>query len=105
MATKILKKIHKEKVLVWLLSLSIAASFILYMFLVNGAVLNVVAREEVENNLATLNAQVSELEFEYISLKNSITIQYAYDRGFEDVDQVAFAERSESSSLSLNTRE
>lgn len=99
------RSIHKEKLLVWLLSVVIISSFILYMFLVNGAVLNVVAREEVESSVAALNAKVSELEFEYISLKNSITIQYAYDRGFKDVSHVTFAERSSGSSLSLNTTE
>lgn len=99
---KVIRQIHKEKALVWLLALSVVSSFILYMFLVNGAVLNVVAREEVENDLATINSRVSELEFEYIALKNSITIQYAYDRGFKDVSEIAFVERTPSSNLSLN---
>lgn len=103
--TKLFTQLHKEKILVWLLSISIVVSFVLYMFLVNGAVLNVVAREEIGNNVATLNAHVSELEFEYIALKNSISIQYAYDRGFEDVEEVTFAKRLDVPSLSLNTVE
>lgn len=99
-----MRRLHKEKIAVWALGLMIASSFVLYMFFVNQAVLNVVAREEIENDLASLNAKVSELEFEYISLKNSITIKYAYDRGFKDVTDIAFAERSSGSSFSLNTR-
>ena len=98
-----MSKIYKEKVAVWLLGLTIVSSFILYMFFVNGAVLNVVAREEVENDLASLNAEVSELEFQYISLRNSITIDYAYDRGLQEAQNVAFAERGQGSSLTLNT--
>lgn len=96
-------KIHKEKVLVWTLAPTIVLSFILYMFFVNGAVLNVVAREEVENELASLNAKVSELEFEYISLRNSITIDYAYNRGFKEVEESVFAERPGNTSLTLNS--
>lgn len=103
--TKTLTKLHKEKVLVWLLSTSIVSMAILYMFLVNGAVFNVVAREDLENQLATVNARVSELEFEYIGLRNSITIQYAYDRGFQDVTNATFAERTPGSNLSLNVAE
>jgi len=97
-------RLYKEKILVWLLAITIVSSFILYVFFVNGAVLNVVAREELESNFADLNSKVSELEFQYISLKNSITIDYAYERGFYQVDQVAFAERMPSASLSVNTR-
>ena len=103
--TKTLTKLHKEKILVWLLSASIISMAILYMFLVNGAVFNVVAREDLENQLATINAKVSELEFEYIGLRNSITIQYAYDRGFRDVTNATFAERTPRSNLSLNVTE
>ena len=103
--TKTFKKLHKEKILVWLLSAGIVSMAILYMFLVNGAVFNVVAREDMENQLATINARVSELEFEYIGLRNSITIQYAYDRGFRDVTNAIFAERTPRSNLSINTAE
>jgi len=103
--TKTLTKLHKEKILVWLLATSIVSMAILYMFLVNGAVFNVVAREDIENQLATINARVSELEFEYIGLRNSITIQYAYDRGFRDVTNTTFAERTPRSNLSLNVAE
>lgn len=99
-----MRRLYKEKIAVWLLGILIVSSFVLYMFFVNQAVLNVVAREEIENDLAGLNAKVSELEFEYISLKNSITIKYALDRGFEEARDVAFVERDSGSSFSLNTR-
>ncbi len=105
MKKTIYQQLHKEKILFWLLAMVITAFFILYMFLVNGAIQNVVAREEIENNLATLNAEVSELEFEYIALKNSITIQYAYERGFEEAENITFARRGAGSNLSFNPSE
>lgn len=99
--TKFISQLHKEKILVWLLSITIVSSFIAYMFLVNSTVLNIVKREEVGSSLASLNIEVSELEFDYISLKNSINIDYALERGYIPANDVVFASRS-NTNLSLN---
>ncbi len=103
---KTLLHLHKEKIITWTLLFTIVFSFVSYIYLVNRTVLNVVAREEVETVLSTLGTKVSELEFKYISLKNVVTMQYAYDRGFTKIDEgrdVYFAVRSGSRDLSVNT--
>ncbi|MCI5108347.1 MAG: hypothetical protein MRY49_00685 [Candidatus Pacebacteria bacterium] len=99
--TKFISQLHKEKIMFWLLAITIVSSFIAYMFLVNSTVLNIVKREEVGNSLATLNTKVSELEFEYITLKNSIDIEYALDRGYVPAENITFAGKKDTN-LSLN---
>lgn len=96
---------HKEKLIVWALFCIIVFSLVSYMFFINMAVLNTVTLEETENSFATRNAEVSELEFSYISLKNSITLQYAYEKGFVEAKEVHFASRQSPRNLSLNTAE
>ncbi len=64
-----------------------------YVFFVNKTILNIVERESFEEKIITLNSQISELEFDYIALKNNITIDYAHSVGFHNVDSVKFASR------------
>ena len=99
---------HKEQIITWTLMCTIAFSFVAYIYLVNRTVLNVVARKEMESTLATLGSHVSELEFDYIGLKNAVTMQYAADKGFVKADEnknVYFAIRDTNHSLSLNVQQ
>ena len=64
-----------------------------YAFFVNKTILNIVERESLEEEVATLNSQISELEFDCIALKNNITIDYAHSVGFSNANNVKFASR------------
>lgn len=75
----------------------------MYMYLINATVLNVVAREKYENQIADLSSKVGDLEFKNIALKNSITIDKATLLGFVETTDVTFISR-DSRNLSYNSR-
>lgn len=53
-----------------------------YMGIVNKAVLNAVAKEHAEQEIAALGSKLGEVEFQYIHSKGEITMDYASERGF-----------------------
>ncbi|HCB35142.1 MAG: hypothetical protein A2W52_04830 [Candidatus Taylorbacteria bacterium RIFCSPHIGHO2_02_49_25] len=61
-----------------------------YVYLMNTAALNGARWNGAETETALLGEKVSELESEYLSLKQSVTLSVAYERGFEDVKAVRF---------------
>lgn len=53
-----------------------------YIVFVNKAVLNAVAKEKIETQIASLNSDLSEKEFEYINGKGEVTMELASRLGF-----------------------
>ncbi|OGD67910.1 hypothetical protein A3I18_02210 [Candidatus Campbellbacteria bacterium RIFCSPLOWO2_02_FULL_35_11] len=77
---------------------------IMYAFFVKQTVINIVERENFENEIAVLNSEVSGLEFKYIALKNEVDMDYAHSVGFVDVKNMKFASRKlPAQNLSLKT--
>jgi hypothetical protein len=68
----------------------IVASAAAYVFFVQKAVTNVVARQTVSAKISVLNAQVNDLESRYLILDNSITMDVAAKHGFVPADVTAF---------------
>lgn len=56
----------------------------------NTAALNGARWESAEKEVTSVEATVSELESEYLSLKQAVTLSLAYSRGFEDVKAIQF---------------
>jgi len=71
-------------------------SVVLYMWAVNLTVRHVVKREAIESELSVVSSRISELEFEYIRKKNSITLEYANKLGFIPVTDAKFVSRKSS---------
>ena len=69
-------------ILVWALTFIMAVT---YAYFVNQTVMNIVERKNVENQIATLESDVSNLEFDFIAQKNTINLEFAYSQGFEDI--------------------
>lgn len=67
-----------------------------YLFLVNRTVMNIVARERMQREIATASASLSELEFSYMTAKNSVTLEKAHSIGFVDASPSTFLSRSSS---------
>lgn len=82
-----------ERKVFWSLAVLLVFSSIMYAYLVNQTILNIVERENLEGDIITLNSNISELEFDYISLKNDINLDYAHSIGFVNVGKVKFASR------------
>lgn len=84
---------HLDRKIFWGLFSCLLFFVISYAYLVNQTILNIVERENVEESIITLSSDISEMEFEYISLKNDINLAYAHSIGFVDVVNVKFASR------------
>ena len=70
------KKINNSEPLkVWVLSLLGLSVFCLfsYVYLVRGAIVNIVARQNMELSLASLDSKVAVLEAEYFKAKSNVT--------------------------------
>ncbi len=55
-----------------------------YLYLVNSAVFNLVARERLLGNLNEMRSNVVALESEYLALSGQVTMELARERGFHD---------------------
>ena len=84
---------YLERKLFWFFAGLLLFSIIFYAYLVNQTILNIVERENIQENIIALSSEVSGLEFDYISLKNEINFDYAYSIGFVKVENVKFASR------------
>ncbi|MSU56004.1 MAG: hypothetical protein EXS51_01705 [Candidatus Taylorbacteria bacterium] len=85
------KKIQEHgKVLFWLLTSVLLLVTTFYVYLVNTAAMNGVRWSKTEQNIKSVEAVVSDLESQYLSFKQSVTLKVAYAKGFEDVKAVAF---------------
>ena len=99
------EKIPNTRLIFGLLALMLVTLFVLYVYLVNKTVLNVVARENIQNQVSTLSGQVGQMEFQDIGLRNGITMALASNYGLEQVSASQFLERtSQPAALSYNDR-
>ncbi|HAO64643.1 TPA: hypothetical protein DCQ44_01535 [Candidatus Taylorbacteria bacterium] len=93
-----------QKPAVWML---IVLNLVLaggYTYAVNRTVFNVVATSKTEKTLAQNSADAADLESKYITLKNKITLDFAYSQGFQDASkqQIFIAKKAAGSTLSFN---
>lgn len=88
----------------WTLVFISALSLVLYIYGVSATVRNTVARQSFEAEVASINTRIGEMEFTYIGLKNAVSLETAYARGFKNVTEPVYISRSASRSLSMNTR-
>lgn len=82
---KINKNINNgESLKVWFWTLVSVFVFCLfsYGFCVRGAIVNIVARQNMETELSALNTKVVNLEADYIKAKNNVTPELAVNMGF-----------------------
>ncbi len=82
-----------QKRIFWSLVVAVLCLFGLYGYFVSKSVTNVLLREEVEENIVLVNSEISRLEFVYLEEKNKITLNYAYERGFHDIEEKEFVAR------------
>jgi len=74
-----------------------------YIYAINVTARHIAERQELEREIVSLGADLSSLEFAYIELKNSITLEKASELGFKEVRGPLFVSRAQSVSLTLNT--
>jgi len=74
----------------------IVALFILggfYSYLLVSSVVNVIVREEAEQEIAQLNSTLSDMEFAYIKQQDTIDLTRAHSLGFTDATEKLFVSR------------
>lgn len=93
-----------KKVCFWAFLFIFLFSVFSYGFLVQGAIMDIVARQDMENEFSTLYSKVVDLEAQYIKAKNSVTMEKAYELGFVSATNTNYVVRSvENPGLSLVT--
>jgi len=84
----------------------IAILFILFMFygyFVNQTIHNIVKRESMESEIKVINSNISELELKYLSIKNNLTLDYAYSIGFLEAKKINYiSKKSEVNNLTFH---
>ena len=72
----------KSKTIIVGLAIFCALMAAAYVGLVYKTVMNAVAKEKIELQIASINSELSEKEFEYISAKGEVTMDLAASLGF-----------------------
>lgn len=75
---------YRERLFAILLA-AILITLASYVFLIHKAVVNIVARETTVEKISAKSSKVAELEGKYFTIKNSITLEVAHQKGFKDV--------------------
>jgi hypothetical protein len=87
---------RQVQILFWALATTIILLAVMYMYFVNKTVWNVVQRQHIESNIASLNSKLSETEFQYINSVSGITMETAQRMGFVSAaDHTTFVAREE----------
>jgi hypothetical protein len=98
-------KIQKfQKPTVWML---VVLNIVLaggYVYSVNRTVFNVVAATKAEKALAQSSVTTADLESRQVSLRNRITLDFAYSQGFQDASnqQIFIVKKPVVNTLSFN---
>lgn len=88
----------------WILLTIFTLSFVAYIYGINALSRSVALRQSLERESMMLASDLATLEFEYISLKNKITIDLAKERGFDEVSKPLYIAKAKTvPTLSLNT--
>ena len=65
-----------------------------YGYMVNQTVWNAFNKDRAEADIVALNSKLGDLEFQYMSLSNNISIEKAYELGFQNATgKTIFASR------------
>ena len=95
--------LYNEKNIFWSLVALIVFCSIFYMYCVTTTIHHIVAREQAESHLADLIQRISSEEFDFINLKNDVTLDKAYALGFKDVANKVFVSQKTVGYVTMNT--
>lgn len=93
-----------QKPAVWMLLFLNVTLAVGYVYMINRTVFNIVASTDAKKVLAQSSAAAADLESRYISLKNKITLDFAYAQGFKDASnqQIFIVKKPVANILSFN---
>jgi hypothetical protein len=85
--------IHPFKIVFWSTLGVFVISALLYVYFLNATILHIVERKSAERSIADTNIAISELEYEYLALSSTVTLEYAHSLGFVEAEDTLFARR------------
>lgn len=94
--------IKENRLTFYALVLGIILSFVFYMYCIDLTVRNGVAHNDIEARLDDLRNEVSDLEYRYTALQNSVTMESGNAFGLVEPESKIFISRSSQKQLSLN---
>ena len=86
-------QLNKEKYIFWTLVVATILCVAFYIFCINSTVRNVVSHKNLEDEGGQLNLSIGNLEFQYITMRNGVTLPLAYSLGFKNAETKAFVTR------------
>lgn len=87
----------------WLLVTVSLSSLVLYVYAVNATARHVALRQDLENGVIEASAQIATLQYSYLSMQQSITLDKALSYGFSEVKNPLYVSRTSSAgSLTFN---
>lgn len=98
-----ISKVHlyRERIF-YTLCAALALLAISYGYLLQKAIVNVVEREAMVKELRIATSRIADLESSYLALKNSVTLELAFDRGFKEATQLNYIKTGTRGQLSLS---
>jgi hypothetical protein len=103
MITKTAIRERNERGLVLMLFAGVIMAGFLYALFLIQTTINIVERRNAEASISSLQSRVGQLEFEYITLRNNLSIEYAYELGYTDAPDAKFVLRGTDRVVSLDT--
>ena len=94
----------REKQFFWLGLSMLIVILLSYGILVSRTISNALARENIQKEMSVLSSDVGLLEFEYLNLKNSVTMNLAKSYGFISARSEHFAQVQTPQTLSLSVK-
>jgi len=74
-----------------------------YIYAINATARNISHRASIEREMRDSSGELDSLEFAYIELRNNVTLELAYEKGFREEKTPLFVSRDKSSALTFNT--
>ncbi|OHA91712.1 MAG: hypothetical protein A2832_01530 [Candidatus Zambryskibacteria bacterium RIFCSPHIGHO2_01_FULL_44_22b] len=78
-------------------------SLLAYMYAINITARNIAHRASLEREITLISTGLDALEFEFIELRNNVTLELAYEKGFKEERSPLFVSRSNRAFLSFNS--
>lgn len=102
MTNKALALPNIEQKIILLLILLLVGQALMYVYLVNSSIFNVVARKEHEEMISLTETEITGLVSEYMALSEKITLELAYERGFVDAPASGVFAKVQTDALTLS---
>ena len=91
MHTKTLQQIsHTQRDIFWATVVAFFVLTSLYVGFLSSSIVNVSVRQETSNKIVALRSKVAQLEFQYVSLQNTLTTETAISKGYVVSAPVAY---------------